>query len=100
MRVGIRNFDWWLYEEIIRAKLYEKAKNHTDLTVTFSPKEIHPNFVIPNDKVDDFSVWLKEQKIASRVYFVGKNLFECVLTDSFMDSQSDKEIFINIEKKQ
>ena len=98
MRVGAIDFEWWLYEEIIRAKLYKKVNNHTDLTVTFSPKEIHPNFVIQNDKGDDFSVWLKEQKIASKVHFLGENLFECVLTDSFMDSQSDKEISILMEK--
>ena len=46
MRVRTRNFDWRLYEEPIKEKLYRKAKNHTDLTAIFSSQEINPNFIM------------------------------------------------------
>ena len=38
-------------------------------------------------------LWLKEEKIAHEVRFLGRDLFECILTGSFMNKMSDKEIF-------
>lgn len=100
MRVGAIDFEWWLYEEPIRTILYNKAKVSGDFMVLFSPKDINVNFIIKSDVSKKFIDWLKKGKIASSVKEVGKNSFECILTDSFMDEMSDKEIFINMEKKQ
>lgn len=88
-------FDWCLYKEPIKKKLYEKAKNHSDLTATFSPKEINADFVISIDKLEDFMRWLKKEKIASNVKLLGNNLFECTLTDSFLKEELSKELFEN-----
>lgn len=99
MRVGILNFDWRLYKEPIKSKLYEKAKNSKDLKVLFSPSNLNMNFIISSDDTENFMDWLKEEKIASSVKMIGRNSFECILTGSFMDEMSDKEIFTNIEKK-
>lgn len=99
MRTGTQNFDWTLYKEPLKSKLYEKAKNSKDLNVLFSPRDLRGNFIIPCDDTEKFMNWLKNEKIASLVKIAGNNLFEFMLTDSFMNEMSDKEIGINMEKK-
>lgn len=99
MRTGIKNFDWILYKEQLKSKLYEKAKNSKDFKVLFLPSDLNVNFIISYDDTEKFIKWLKKERIASLVKMIGKNCFECMLTDSFMNEMSDKEICIYMEKK-
>ena len=62
-----------MYEEPIKLKLYQKVGISNNLTVLFSPSDIHINFIIPCDDAEKFMDWFKKGRISSSGKMIGNN---------------------------